>query len=122
MEVEVEVEQEVTVRGERVVRVVLVEVAGVDIFMSMITATLQTMGGFHGPRTSLEAWRWTQTGDLWMEMAGIKSRAPIGWSPGQACMWNFLAQCITDNGSSLGLSSFLREKLVHRLKKEAERI
>lgn len=29
-------------------------------------------------------------------------------------------RCVTDNGASLGLSSFLREKLLHRLEKEAE--
>lgn len=55
-------------------------------------------------------------------MAGIRTRVLIGWLPEQACKYDlWVTRRVIDLMFSLGLSSFLREKLLQRLEKEAAR-
>ena len=71
------------------------------------------------PRTFLGVLKLTVTGTLSMGMGGTKAVEPIGRSLGKACKSNhWKYRCGLMGADSLGLSPFLREKLIERLKLE----
>ena len=102
--------------AHKVVPVVPDEVA---IFTCMTVETRRTTDGSLFRRTSLGVSKSTAMGILLMGMGGIKTVERIGRSLGRACKSIQLKyKCGLMDADSLGLSPFLREKLIERLKLE----
>ena len=102
--------------AHKAVPVVLDEVA---ISTCMTIGIRRTMDESLSPRTSLVVSKSTVTGILLMGMGGTRPVEHIGRSQGKACKSNYLEyKCGLICADSLGLSLFLREKLIERLKLE----
>ena len=104
------------VLAHKAVPVVVEEVA---ISMCMTIGIRRTTDESRFQRTSLGVLKSTVMGILLMGMGGTKQVEPIGRSLGKACKSNHLKyECGLMGADSLGLSPFLREKLIERLKLE----
>lgn len=109
----------VMVRGALAHKVVLGVLGEVAISMCMTIGIRRTMDGSLFLRISLGVLRLMVRGILLMGMGGIRIVELIGRLLGRACKLNLLKyKCGLMDADSLGLSPFLREKLIERLKLE----
>lgn len=108
-------------RGERAHRVVPVGPEEAAISTCMTCGTRQTSDGSPSRRTSSAVSRSMVRAILWTGMEDIRTVEPTERLPGKACESSYLLSwgCfVLMLLGSLGLSPYLRQKLVERLKLE----